>query len=111
MRYLRTTLATDWPKNEPWQVRVAKTLLFFVPEANPDYESVLHLVREWFVEFDDDDRPLREIGLDENGSPVICGPNDRNIGFWLDAHISYSEFKGTEISAELFEATWKCRDS
>ena len=107
MRYLRTTLATDWPEeNASWQIRVQKKFLFFVPEANPDYEAKLCFIREWFVEFDENGRPGREIGLDQNGEPVLGGPDDKNYGFWLDTNMTFSDFEGSEIEVELFEAAW-----
>ena len=106
MPVLRTTLATDFPEETPRSVTVIKKLLFFVPEANPDYEPKLHLVKEWLVEFDSKGEPGREIGLGGNGSPVLAGPDDRNYGFWLDTGMLMKDFEGTEVSVERFEQTW-----
>ena len=83
-----------------------RALLFFIPRANPDYEPKLHVVREWLVEFDQDDRPDREVGLDATGSPVIAGPNPRNCGFWLDTNMLFKDFAGEPITKEQFEARW-----
>jgi hypothetical protein len=105
--YLRTKLATDFePSSLSVGVRVLRKLLFFVPDANPDYEPKLHLVREWLIEFDDEGHPDREIGLDAHGFPLVAGPNDRNYGFWLDTNMLFSDFAGEPIAKEMFEAAW-----
>jgi hypothetical protein len=108
MRYLRTRLATDFePVSLPIGVRVLRKVLFFVPDANPDYDPKLHLVREWLIEFDDEGHPDREIGLDAHGVPIVAGPDDRNYGFWLDTNMRFSDFAGEPIEKESFEVVWK----
>ena len=106
MRYLRTQLATDWPKERPLKAKVLRALLFFVPLGNPDYESRMHLVREWLVEFDVSDEPWREVGLGEDGEPVLAGPDDRNYGFWCDTNMKWADFTGEGITQDQFEAQW-----
>lgn len=104
LRYLRTKLATDWT-TESRAVRVARWLLTrVIPEANPDYR--FDEVREWLVEFDDDGRPCREIGLDGGGGVVLAGPDERNHGFWLDTDMRFEDFGGEEIDAAGFEEVW-----
>jgi len=49
MKYLKTTLATDWEEGKSLSQRVLETVLFFVPKSNPGYESKLHLVKEWIT--------------------------------------------------------------
>ena len=110
MKYLRTTLATDWPSEEPWQVRVFKTILFLIPNANPEYDSKLHLVKKWLVEFVEEEGelvPWREIGLDASGEFVLAGPDYRNYGFWCDTKMTFESFNGEETSKEEFESIWK----
>ena len=111
MTHIRTRLATDWPEKEPFAVKVLHAVLFFIPKANPDYDKRMHLVREWWIEFDEGGLPGREIGLDATGKPVLAGPDDRNYGFWLDTNMELKDFTGDhgkdEVDADTFEARWK----
>ena len=110
MKYLSTTMATDWSEKEPWQVKVIKTILFFIPRANPGYDSKMHLVKKWLIEFDEEDGellPWREIALDYNGTPLFAGPDKRNYGYWLDTGMKYEDFEGEQISKGEFEKMWK----
>ncbi len=107
MDYIRTKLATDWAKNDAKVVSAAKMLLAFIPKANPGYDKKMHLIREWYVEFDNDGNPWREIGLDEHGAPVVAGPTERDYGFWLDTHMKRGDFEGDVISREMFEQKWQ----
>ena len=107
MRYLRTRLATDWPKERPRAVKILRALLFFIPEGNPGYEEKMHLVREWLVEFDERDEPWREIGLDAEGAPVLAGPDRQNYGFWCDTNMTWSDFSGEPVEAVEFENLWQ----
>ena len=110
MKYISTTIATDWPKNDSWQVKTLKTIFFFIPKANPDYEHKIHLVKKWLIEFIEVENqllPYREIGLDINGSLIIAGPDERNYGFWSDSNISFSDISGLEISKDNFESYWE----
>jgi hypothetical protein len=108
--HIRTQLATGWPEKEPLVVKVMYKVLFFIPRANPDYDKRMHLVHEWWIEFDENGLPGREIGLDVTGKPVLAGPDDRNYGFWLDTNMQLKDFTGNqgtdEVDAETFEARW-----
>ena len=101
MRYLRTKQATDFQKEK--KSGIFKSVLDRL-NPNPDYQ--FHLVREWLVEFGEDDLPFREIGLGKNGKPVLAGPDDRNYGFWLDTNMKFDDFSGDIISSEVFEGLW-----
>lgn len=110
MKYLSTFMATDWPEKDPWQVKVIRTILFFIPKANPGYDSKLHLVKKWLIEFYEENGeflPWREIGLDEKENPVFAGPDKRNYGFWLDTNMKYQDFEGEPIEKDEFEKMWK----
>ena len=110
MKYLRTSMATNWPEKEPWQIKMIKTILFFIPKANPDYDSKIHLVKNWLIEFKEVNGellPWREIALDSNESPLFAGPDKRNYGFWLDANMKYEDFEGELIEKQKFEKIWK----
>ena len=99
-------MATDWPERVSAMERVTKLMLFFIPQANPGYESKMHLIKEWLIEFDDDGHPDREMGLDINGRVVIAGPSDTDYGFWLDTNMKAEDFDGETVPQETFEALW-----
>ena len=107
MKYLRTKLATDCPEKGPFQVKLLECLLFFIPKANPGYDDKLHLVKEWFIEFNDDGDPWREIGIGVDGNPILAGPDGRNYGFWLDTKMSLKNFTGESLEKSEFERLWK----
>lgn len=108
MQFIRTTKATGWKQQIPSSVeRLARALFSFIPKANPGYESKLHLVHEWLIEFDDKGLPNREIGITQNGTPVIAAPNKENYGFWLDANMSIADFCDTPLTRDEFETAWK----
>ena len=105
--YIRTKLATDWEK--PSQNGVIGRLLDRLVagiSANPNYENALPLVKEWLIEFKEDDLPFREIGLDDKGAVVLAGPTEQDYGFWLDTNMKRPDFKGREIPESEFEAIW-----
>lgn len=105
--YLRTRLATDWPEERSFVERVIRILLFFIPRANPEYESKMHLVREWLIEFDQAGNPVREIALDEQGQFLFGGPNSRNYGFWPDTNMRLDDFEGEPFEKEVFLDLWE----
>jgi len=110
MKYLKTKLATCFPKSEGWKHKVLETFLFFIPKANPDYEKKMHLIKSWLIEFLENEGeilPWREIALDENNNPLFAGPDKRNYGFWLDTNMKYEDFDGIQITKEEFEHYWK----
>lgn len=109
MIYGATTKATDFTDKmlNSWKARFMKTLLFFVPRANPDIERLYPLVKEWALELSDDGWPQKEVGLDSTGKPLFATPDSRNTGFWTD--MAHQKFYGSElrqISAEEFERLW-----
>jgi len=107
VKYLRTTLATNWELEKSLSQRVIEKVLWFIPKANPDYDSKLHHVKEWLIEFDESGVPDREIGLDQNGNFILSGPNTNNHGFWLDTNMLYQDFKGSTCSPEVFNQLWR----
>lgn len=107
MKYLRTTLATDWEKEKNLPQRFLEAALFFIPKSNPGYESKMHLVKEWMLEFDEDNNPSREIAFDSRGLSLFAGPSEENYGFWLDTNMKYSDFVGDVIESSEFEKQWE----
>lgn len=111
LKYLSTTMATNWPKKESWKARIIRKILFFIPVANPDYDPKMYLVNRWLVEFTEEEEgaflPWREIAIDINGEIVFAGPDKRNYGFWLDTNMKFDDFTGELITKEEFERFWK----
>ena len=109
MKYLSTTMATNWPKKDPLKYKLIKALLFFIPISNPDYDPKMHLVEKWLIEFIEEEGellPWREIAIDAKGEPVFAGPDKTNYGFWLDTNMKFEDFTGELIEKEEFERLW-----
>lgn len=100
MSFLRTKMGTDAAKPSWWE------RFFRIYTANPGYRGKHHLIDCWLIEFDEDDCPWREIGLDKNGSIVVAGPSSIDYGFWLDTDMRRSDFTGDVITKECFEKVW-----
>ena len=108
MQCIRTTKATGWKEPNPTIFeRIVRMFFSFVPRTNPGYESKFHLVSEWLIEFDDEGLPNREIGINQNGEPVIAGPSEENYGFWLDTNMRIADFCGDPLTRDEFEMAWK----
>ena len=108
MKYIRTTLATDWKEDGDKRLggKIRDLLLSFIPKDNPGYEGKFHLIKEWLIEFDEEELPDREIALDCNGTIIFAGPTRENYGFWLDTNMKYPDFPGQEIASAVFERYW-----
>lgn len=107
--YLRTKLATDWtePTGDGMLVKVMRR---FIPEANPSYRGKMHLIDSWYVEFDEQGLPSREVGVDAAGQPVVAGPTSMDYGFRLDTNMNRDDFDGDEVDKQEFEALWERSD-
>src|SRR5690606_40702006 len=105
MHYGATTLGTGFTDEmlNSWKVRIVKTLLFFMPRANPDVEKLYPLVKEWALELSDEGWPKREVGLDAERKPLFRTPNNRNTGFWID--MSETQFKRSDLRERSEEHT------
>ncbi|WP_312957768.1 hypothetical protein [Stutzerimonas nitrititolerans] len=105
MYYGSTTKANDFTPLD-WKGRVIRSLLWFVPSANPDFEHLFPFVRSWLVEVDEDGNVQREIALSENGLPLFAAPAARNCGFWTDSNKQFERAELGELSAAEFDAAW-----
>ncbi len=63
-------------------------------------------MRSWLIEFDEEGKPFREIGLDESDSVVIAGPSESDYGFWSDTNMKLNDFEGEPVSEAYFEQLW-----
>lgn len=103
--YLKTKIATDWDSPKPGGMLVG-LLRRIIPEANPSYRDKMHLVDTWYIEFDEQGLPNREVGVDIDGQPVVAGPTSTDYGFWLDTNVTDVDLDGVEIQQEEFELLW-----
>lgn len=106
MRYYSTTLATNL-KPVDWRLKLIYTLWWFIPRSNPDFEVHFSSIRRWYVEVDDCEMPVRELGLDDSGAPITAGPWERNFGFWTDSGEPLPKDRLEEIDRTEFETMWR----
>jgi len=102
-------MATEWTEEKPRKLQWLNKILFFIPKSNPGYDSKMHLVKKWLIEFVEEDGeliPWREIALDKSDNIVFAGPDKINYGFWLDTNMKYEDFKGEAIEKDEFEKYW-----
>ncbi len=108
MYYGTTQTATDFAvTDDSWFRRTINCLLFFIPRANPDIESLLPQVKTWALELSDDGWPEREIGISSSGEVLFRLPDDRNTGFWTD--MARKQFMASELkplSRKEFDELW-----
>jgi hypothetical protein len=105
MLYGSTLLATSFGP-DPWQVRLIRLLLFFIPRASPDHEPLYRFIRKWYLEVDESGVPTREIGLGSEGRALFGAPDGRNVGFWTDSSKTFQEDELIPIAADEFERLW-----
>ena len=84
-----------------------RRLLWFIPSASPDHEARYSKVRRWLLEVDDSGAPQREVGLADDGNPLIAAPDERNFGFWTDSSYLFHSSEGEAIDAAYFETLWR----
>lgn len=105
MRYLEINTGPCWSDEPlPWWCRILQKIL---PAANPDIEKLYFQTHIWWLELDDENKPQREIGFDENKKPIVIGPIGNNFGYLVDCSDDWSDSKeDSEDASELFEKTW-----
>lgn len=82
-----------------------RKLLFFIPQANPDFDSKIDDVVEWQLEIDSDNlAPVRELGLDANQQVIVAMPSGRNFGYWTDNNLKLEDFTRLFSAVELNKA-------
>ncbi|MEZ7509126.1 hypothetical protein QO190_08055 [Cloacibacterium sp. Arc13] len=81
-----------------------------LPLANPDFDSKIHDTNIWLIEFDNDNIPVREIGMNNSQEPIMIMPYENNFGFWTDNNLILQDFKNgfefEKISKSEFEKNW-----
>lgn len=107
MKYIRTKKATSWEKREGIFDKLVRFIYSLVPNSNPRYQQKYYLLHEWFIEFDNEGKVLRELGLDEKGKVLFSSPNKQNPGFWIESKMTFKDFEDNELSSEDFTTLWK----
>jgi len=108
MDYIRTKEATGWIPADfrDWKARFLRSILFFVPNANPDHEKFYPEVAEWLLEIDENGHPNREVGLNSEGLAVLAAPDERNFGLWCDGPSILDAGDFEQVSEKEFEQKW-----
>ena len=109
MHYGSTKKFTNWDERKlhSWKVRLLYLLLFFIPKANPDNEKLYPKIKEWLLETDENDQPVREIALDKDGNVLFISPNKGNCGFWTDVDAPVRKNELSPIRQDVFEDLWR----
>lgn len=79
--------------------------------SNPDFESKLQEVVQWYLEYDEkNNETLREIGLDSNNRIIVKMPDKRNYGFWNDTNLTIEDFENRfgiqKVTEKEFNKLW-----
>ncbi len=81
-----------------------------IPLANPDFDSKIYDTNIWLIEFDNENIPVREIGINNSNDPIMIMPYKNNYGFWTDNNLKLQDFKNgfefEKISKSEFEKKW-----
>ena len=82
-----------------------------IPKANPDFDNKISKIETWLIEFDEDDIPIREIGINSQDEPIMIMPWRNNYGFWVDNDFNYIDIKENfnfqNIDETEFKNYWK----
>jgi hypothetical protein len=108
VRYLRIEI--DEPSGAPsWGGKlVLAALKALLPAANPDVEKLHDRVRVWWLEIEDTGEPVREIGFDAAGEPIVLGPVGANVGLLGDASDDWSDSDAESAEAGAnFDKVWE----
>lgn len=88
------------------------TFIFsFIPKSNPEFDSLIHLVNVWYIEYDDLNNYVeREIGLNLNNKVIVKMPFKKEYGYWIDVDMKFKDFQNRFnieiIKSSEFEEKW-----
>lgn len=86
--------------------RPVRWLRSVLGSPNPDFEAHYAQVRYWLLETQDS-KPVREIGIRADGSPIVVGPLVRNRGLSTDSPITLDPAEHPNVTKEEFEVQWQ----
>ena len=105
MRYLEISTGPWSEEPLPWWCRILQKV---IPATNPDLEKFYPQARKWWLEIDDDGKPLREIGFIAENEPIVLGPIGRNYGFLVDSSDNWKDSEEDSAEAKReFEKMWQ----
>lgn len=82
---------------------IFKVLTFWIPKANSDYDSYLDNIDYWYIEINDEGRPIREIGFDVINYALLFAPTTKNRGLWTDSNVTLNKSEYENISQYIFD--------
>lgn len=78
-----------------------------LPRGDPDLAALYPLAQVWWLEISDTGVPVREIGFDASGTPIVLAPVGENVGFLVDSSDDWSDSQHDSGEVEAtFEMTW-----
>ncbi|MDY6024916.1 hypothetical protein [Bergeyella zoohelcum] len=111
MKYLKFKSPWENSGNKRKKSFIENIVFYLGLSSNPDYECYIDEVESWMVEFDEENIPIREIGIDDEGKAILKMPYKKNYGYWTDNSLEYedftSSFMAVKIRQEEFEEKWE----
>lgn len=111
MKYLKFKSPWENSGNKRKKSFIENIVFYLGLSSNPDYECHIDEVESWMVEFDEENIPIREIGIDDKGKVVLKMPYKKNYGYWTDNSLEYEDFTSSfmtvKIRQEEFEEKWE----
>ena len=109
VEYLNLRLVPGTPETFLQKV-LRRTIGLLIPKANPDFEEKYVQVVEWWLEIDDDNHVIREIGLDAGSIPIVGAPLGVNWGLFVDKDkrppVLAGDLQGPTVEPAMFEKAW-----
>lgn len=91
-----------WEENHRLINIFIRIFTFWIPKANPDFEKKFRNVNFFWLEIDNNNHVLREIGFSHAGEPLTAAPLGDNWGIFTDLN-SAPEPLEDEITPEEFD--------
>lgn len=111
MKYLKFKSPWENSGNKGKKSFVENIVFYLGLSSNPDYEYFIDRVEYWMVEFDEENIPIREIGIDDEGKVILKMPYKKNYGYWTDNSLEYKDFvaffMAVGVTQKEFEQKWK----
>ncbi|HEX4909945.1 MAG TPA: hypothetical protein VFV64_04210 [Permianibacter sp.] len=76
-----------------------------IPAANPDFEYLYEDVSVWWLELDENGIPVREIGFNLSGQPIVAAPLGENFGVFTDSAVPCNGFN--LLNESQFNEQWR----
>lgn len=98
MKYVCYELDEDPEGSMSWYERVVSSIADkMAPLVNPDFYMKYDEVLYWWLELNEESRPMREIGFDQNGKAIVVGPLGKNKGIFTHGQPKVQGFYPVEM--------------